>query len=577
MSQSIIICSLENYYKFVQKILGVTNSEPSSSCLFINGKIVSACSEEAFTRIKNDDSFPYNSIDWILKKNNIKNVKDIDHIAYAWSKGLEPNLLESLLKRYNYEIKKNDKNKSIFLERLHVETIKDLEKQKEFKDWIKKNNLEDKVIFLYHHEAHALSSILVSGLTKGICITADARGDYESLVIWQFDLKKKEYLRKLLSIPTNDSLGFFYGRITGLLGFTPNRHEGKITGLAAYGRASKTIKLMNKMIHYKNGTVRANNGSYYRPFFSNYSKEIINEIKKYKPEDVAAGAQKHLENVIMKLLKKTTKNIKKYNLCLAGGVFANVRLNQKLKELKSVNKVFIQPQMNDGGLCVGAAAAVAFNNKNKILPMVSAKLGYQNDQSVIKFLIKKYKLKKITQDPIKFIIESLKNNLVLGVVRGAMEFGPRALLNRSIVYKTSDVTCNNWLNKRLSRTDFMPFAPFTIPSLAKKSFYNFDNKDKTLHFMTSTIKCKKIFKNKSPAVYHVDGTARPQIIFKNQDPFFYELIEQWHKETGELSLINTSFNIHEQPIIRTYQEGIFQLNKGVIDILMLENNIYKKN
>jgi len=413
----------------------------------------------------------------------------------------------------------------------------------------------------------------MSNFKNGYCITADARGDYESFVIWYFDLSKVNYLTKIFSVPTNDSLGYFYGRITGLSGFVPNRHEGKITGLAAHGNPKKYHKLMKKMISIKNRTIIANNGFYYRPFFSNYSKKLKNEVKKIKIEDLAASAQQHLESIVIKLIKMKIKN-KKFNICLSGGVFANVKLNQKIKELSNVKNLFIQPQMNDGGLCVGAAAGVQFEKERKIIPIKNYYLGFENEKNNINFLKKKFKLTEVKGNLITNMIKFLKKNFVLGVVRGKMEFGPRALLNRSIIYKTSDVSCNDWLNKRLNRTEFMPFAPFTIPELAKKSFKDFNSNDKTLWHMTSTINCTNIFKRKSPAVCHVDNTARPQIIFKKDNALFYNLINKWYKETGELSLINTSFNIHEEPIIRTYEDGIKELLKGVIDIILLETRLF---
>lgn len=560
-------------------ILGISNSLNSSACLFKNGKLLMACSEEHFSRKKNDDAFPEKSINYILKKNNIKNFNQIDQIAYSWSKGCDDLASKNLIKRYKQELVYNKKNIDIFLNRIRVEKKRDNLKKQEFLNWAYEKKVFDKVKLYYHHEGHALSSILMSNFTSGYCITADARGDFESLAIWYFNLKRKKYLEKIFSVPTNDSLGYFYGRITGLVGFRPNRHEGKITGLAANGNSKKCIKLMMKMINIKNGTIIANNGPYFRPYFTNYSKKLIKEIKKFKKADLAAAAQKHLETIILKLIKLKIKS-KKFNLCFAGGVAANVKLNQKIKEYKKVKKLFIQPQMNDGGLCIGAAAAVSFENNIKIVPIKNYYLGFNNNENEINLIKKKFKLLEVKGDLISNMVKFLKKNYVLGVVRGKMEFGPRALLNRSIVYKTTDISCNNWLNKRLNRTEFMPFAPFTIPELAKKSFKKFNLNDQTLWYMTSTINCTNLFKKMSPAVCHVDNTARPQIIFKEQNPLFFNLMKKWNEQTGELSLINTSFNIHEEPIIRTYEDGAKELSKGVIDIILLENKLFvssKKN
>ena len=181
------------------------------------------------------------------------------------------------------------------------EEIEDARQESKFWEWVQDAldmNCDQKLSY-YHHEAHAFSAGLFPGFNECICLTADGRGDFESLTVWH--LKKKESkieLEKLHSVTSIDSLGFFYGRITGILGFKPCRHEGKITGLAAKGDPNKTLDLMRKMINIKNGRLEGNLGNYYRPFYTNYSASLIEEINKYKKADIAAGAQKHLEHAL---------------------------------------------------------------------------------------------------------------------------------------------------------------------------------------------------------------------------------------------------------------------------------------
>jgi len=542
------------------KVLGISNCQTSSACLFINGALKGAVSEERFTRKKLDQSFPIKSIEYLLKRFKINSLSKIDYIAYSWSKGLQKDTSIEIIKRINLENKNNKKNLSILKKRIIIEKKTDKIKRLEFDKWINKNNLKKKLVTFYHHEAHALSATLLSRFKKSICITADARGDYESTVIWDFDRNRKEPLKKIKLFISNDSLGFFYARITGLLGFKPNRHEGKITGLAAFGSHKKTIKIMKKMIDFKNKKLIANNGLFFKPYFKPYSKKLLKIIQNYKKEDIASGAQKHLENIVFKILKNYISK-KKYNLCLAGGVFSNVKLNGELKKIKNVNKVFVQPQMNDGGLCLGAAAGCLHKLGYKINSMSTCSLGFKNNQKKIDFLIKKHNLIELKGNKFKILIENLKKNKVIGLIDGNMEFGPRALMNRSIILKTSDVSCNKWLNNRLNRTEFMPFAPVTTDKLAKFSFKNLNKYDDTHKFMTSTISVTQKFKLSSPAVCHIDGTARPQILTKEDNNFFYKLINKWYKATGELSLINTSFNSHEEPIVCTYEDGIKELKK----------------
>ena len=157
-----------------------------------------------------------------------------------------------------------------------------------------------------------------------------------------------------------------------------------------------------------------------------------------------------------------------------------------------------------------------------------------------------------------------------------MEFGPRALCNSSIIYKTSDKTVNDWLNKRMSRTEFMPFAPVMTVEQAKKSFYNFSENDLTLKYMTSTMNANNDFVKRCPAVSHIDHTARPQIVKKNEDSFLWNLLTQWEQKTGEYSLINTSFNAHEEPIVNTYKHAIDALKNNIVDILLINDTFILK-
>ena len=552
-------------------VLGICNDETASACLFKNGTLLSAVSEERFSRIKQDNSFPIKSINFVLKNANIA-LKDIKYISYSWFKGIDSNLLLNYLNRYD-ELSNNSVSKRIFKERILWELERDRIKRKEFDNWVsKKIDLEKAKVFdFYHHEAHASSASLLSPFNEGVVLTSDARGDFESLTISKFNRKNKNPLKKIFSSTSIDSLGFFYGRITGLLGFKPMKHEGKITGLAAYGDPKVAIGLIKKMIDFKSGVIKANLGKYYKPFFNPYSKELKKEINSFKKQDIAAATQKHTEDCLVKLLTYHLKlhKIKKTNLMLAGGLFANVKINQVLKELKMIKDVYVQPQMSDGGLCLGAAALTNQKLNIETQYMSTAALGPRTEfQKIDENIYEKLVINRNIQ---KKICLDLKNSKVIGIIRGRMEFGPRALCNRSIIYKTSDVTINKWLNKRLSRTEFMPFAPVIREEIAKKKLLKFKSKDQTLKYMTSTINCTKEFQKKCPAVTHIDFTARPQVISKKENIFMWNLLKDWEKISGEFSLVNTSFNSHEEPIICNCEEALSALEKRIIDVLYIEN------
>ena len=558
--------------------LGICNDNTASACLFIDGSLVSAISEERLTRKKYDKSFPIKSINYILKENNIK-LNRINNIAYSWSKDFNPDLTEKYKKRFAYLKKRSQKELKIFSDRYKYDFLRDKKNKNQFSLWCKKSLTKKQlknVNIYYHHEAHAASACLLSNFNKGLVLTADGRGDFEALTLSFFNRYQSKPLKKIYSSTSSDSLGYFYGRITGLLGFKPMEHEGKITGLAAHGKHNKAMPLMKKMVNVIKGDLIASLGEFYKPFFKPYSRVLRKEISKFSPADVASAAQKHLEECCCKILVFYLKKfkLKSTNLMLAGGIFANVKVNYTLKSLKYIKKVFVQPQMNDGGLCIGAAALCLHKKKIRVKPLKDVFLGPSAD--IKKVIILKKKFKKIQIKKYNHIFDQmcndLSNNKVLGLIRGKMEFGPRALGNRSIIYKTSDKSINDWLNKRMKRTEFMPFAPIIRNENAKIAFKDYRQNDPTFYFMTSTIKCKKIFIDKCPAVTHVDNTARPQVVYKKKDFFLWNLLNKWEKKSGELSLVNTSFNSHGEPIICSEKEAIIALKNKMIDVLYLDKH-----
>ena len=561
------------------KILGIANAETASAVLFDDGKLVAAASEERFTRKKMDESYPHNSITYVLQEGGVTK-KDIDVVSYSWSKGFPEDALSSQLDRI---LRLEAKQKDIFFERLKAEQARDFPKRDEFWKTISNDpEFENAVIEdFYHHEAHALSACMMSPYDECAVLTCDGRGDYESLTFSHFN-KNSNTLTKLYSSNSIDSLGFFYGRITGLLGYTPCRHEGKITGLAAHGNPLTAKSLMEKMIKYENGHICSNMGDFYRPFYSNYSDALVKQIARYSKEDIAAAAQQHIEELLAAFVSDQYEKNELTNLplCLAGGVFGNVKVNAKLRDLECVSGLFVQPQMGDGGLAIGAACGSMRQHGKIPAPCETMALG-PNGGCIDNLIAEKhssgFNFEKLSDEKLQdAIVSQLMNNKVIGLVRGRMEFGPRALCNRSIIFKTSDTSCNDWLNKRMSRTEFMPFAPFLTTENAVEHITPFNASDQSLWFMTATVNVSDEFKKKCPAVTHVDGTARPQVVSKARDAWLHSLLKKWEAESGEYALINTSFNRHEEPIVRTYNEAFTNLENGVVDVLVLDEYLISK-
>lgn len=557
-------------------VLGICNDETASACLMVDGELVGAVSEERFTREKMDKAFPVRSIDEVLAAGGLRSVRDVDVVAYSWFKGMDPQILPVLADRILLEQRENPDGLELLLERIRWEVSQTRPNRDAFDAWAVAQGVADRVVDFYHHEGHALSAALLAPFDEGLVVTADGRGDFESASVWDFDRRRRPALVRRLSVPSNDSLGYFYGRITGLLGFRPHRHEGKVTGLAAHGDPSAAIDLMRAMIDLEGGTIRARNGPLFRPFFAPYAPELVDRIAAHRREDIAAAAQVHLEDVVARLVAAHLPEGREVDVALAGGVFANVRVNQVVKELPGVRRVFVQPHMSDGGLCLGAAAGATHARGVEVRPMRTARLGPTSppaDVALTEFSV------RVLDDAelVAAVVDVLADSRVVGTVRGRMEFGPRALCSRSILYRTTDPTVNDWLNERLHRTEFMPFAPVTTRELAPRCFLDLDLDDPTLPFMTATVRCTDEFAAACPAVRHVDGTARPQVVGVDDDPLLHALITAWHARTGELALINTSFNMHEEPIIHTAARGLDALRAGTIDALLLDDRIVERH
>jgi len=563
-------------------ILGLHNDEDSGVCLLKNGKIIDVINEERLTRKKLQSGFPSKSLRYVLKKNKLK-IKNIDYFAYGWH-GRQQNYHSYFEKLLNRILKSNLKDKKVYkliFERLRVEFGRDNITYNKFLSAAKKYKIPiEKTFFFDHHNSHAWSAFACSPFKKALVFTMDARGDLKSASVSIADEKKG--LKEITNNLSFDSLGFLYGQITHYIGFKPHRHEGKITGLAAYGNPKKTKHIFEKLIRWDGKKIISNLG-YYRPFFTNINPDLIKDLKKYSKEDIAAGLQYHCEQIVVKFIKYWIKKINKKNynyICLAGGLFANVKINQKIKEIKNVKNIFVFPHMGDGGLTIGAASNLYFKlfKKSKIkLKNVNFGPSY-NDREIMKSL-NKFKRKiyfKKYKNIANIVVDKLVEEKVVGFFQGRMEFGPRALGSRSILFHTKDKSVNDWLNTRLKRTEFMPFAPVTTEKLASSCFEEWNKFDLCSPFMTSTFKCKNNFINENPAVVHIDGTARPQVIKSSFNKIYYKVVNDYCRITGEKSLINTSFNQHEEPIVCTPEDAIRSLLLNNVDCLAVGNYLVIK-
>ena len=557
------------------RIIGIGFLSESSVALLENGKIKYAISQERLNRIKNWWGNPIETIKFVLKETGYK-LKDIDYFAThgltAYTKDI-PNI-SYFRKKINIVKKSTLKNK------IKNRQIKYLKMR--FAHEIKANkrvfkNIEDlrknfKNLHVYdHHDSHAASAYYYSGWKNCYVLTIDGWGDNASSKFYYAENGK---LKNLTRSDTIDSLGYFYGSITKLLGFKPHRHEGKILGLAAFGNYKKAYKVISKMISYNRST-KSFSGNFEKGYFiSKFENPNLKFLKKrFVREDIAAAAQKRIEEVIIKFIKDNVP--RKSKIALAGGVFSNVKINQKISELENIKDIFIFPNMGDGGLSVGAAS-LCYNQKSKfkLQKLNNVYLGPKFKSNEILKKIKKYKLNYLKlKRPQKFIATKLHQGNVIACFHGRMEFGPRALGNRSILVKSTDASVNDWLNKKLNRTEFMPFAPITLESHAKKMYYDINKKKNAMKFMTITCDCKPDAIKFSPAAVHIDKTARPQIVNSKTNKKIYEILIEYFKISKIPTLINTSFNVHEEPIVCEPDDAMRAFLKSGLDYLYIEDYI----
>jgi|APSaa5957512535_1039671.scaffolds.fasta_scaffold18324_2 carbamoyltransferase len=549
-------------------ILGVSFLADTGAVLLKDGVLLEAVNEERFNRNKLTQDSPRMAVKYLLEKYKLR-MDDIDCVATHGA--LDPSqmhLNQFLIKEkeiISSEIS-NQKEQLISLWSRYarekyvrnVRTKNHLASLREFRDELK---------IYKHHHCHAASAAYMSGFDECHVLTMDGWGEDGSATWNEF---KAFDLVVLDRTPTFSSLGYFYGAITKFLGFTPHKDEGKTLGMSAYGDSQLLYPIFSKMIKY-NSKKKTFDGLYeegiYVADFDNPNLSRV--LEGYKKEDIAAAAQKILEDVVVDFLNDRMD--KPGNLAVAGGIFANILLNKKIIESTPVKSIYIFPHMGDGGLSHGAAMLCHREVSSK--PFVPPKTMYLgsgfSDEEIEEELIKCGVSYEAPQDVEEEVATLLVDRNVVAVVSGRMEYGPRALGGRSVLVHPNDRKLANWVNKQLQRPDFMPFGPVTLAEEASKYYLDIERYYPNTSFMTIGVMCTDFMKEHCEGCVHVDGTARPQLISMDQNPAYYKILKQFFKKTGIATLINTSFNIHEEPIVCTPEDAIRSIKSTNIQYLMI--------
>ena len=554
-------------------ILGVAFLSDASACVLRDGHVVAAVSEERLNRVKQWNGVPHKAIAEVLKISGLT-LADIDVIA---THGAAPRVQD----RAPFEAKAALIDSSELDAETRARQLATLWGRYEHEcnvlgtrtpAYLKEITALGRPVKTYgHHECHASTAYFATEWPDAAILTADGWGEDASHTLSHAAGLKIE---RLAHSHTFDSLGYFYGSITKALGFIPHRHEGKVLGLAALCEEPESYATLREMVDADldgNHFVGRMEAGLYAPRYENEALEAF--VSGFPREDVAAAAQRVLEEVVCAHVGNLGDTARR--LGVAGGIFANVKLNQRLAELPNVDEVRVFPNMGDGGLSVGAAwLAYAELTAKRPEPFQTCYLGpAPDDASIVAALTDaglSYRRSDRVQDEIGGYLAEGK---VVARCTGAMEFGPRALGHRSILYHAREPDVNRWLNDRLNRSEFMPFAPATLEEEAERYYMNLDPIRQSAQFMTATCDCTELMKSEAPAAIHVDGTARPQLVSRERTPDFHAILTAYRARTGQSTVINTSFNMHEEPIVCTAEDAVRAFVSGGLDVLALGDYI----
>jgi carbamoyltransferase len=572
------------------RIIGVGDHVSCGSALVEDGKVVAAITDERLLREKMVFGVPRESIKEILRMEGLE-PSDIDGIAVAT---INQHLIDGYVdfkdgwfglkrgkfKQALFEVASNIsklRRKIPLLEKIYYGLRKKaFRERREGLERIFRDELgfDCPVHFLDHHFCHITSAYYTSGFKDATVFSIDGGGDAKSCKVYDVE---NGIFKELCSISSFDSLGTFYSYITQTCGYKAGRHEGKITGLAAYGRPEYIPQLKN---------ILAFRGGEFVNVANVFFLSALRELQRVLPEDfshknLAASIQDYSEELVTRLVKYWVNSTGNRDVALAGGVCANVKINQRVHELPEVERLFIHPGMSDEGLPVGAALGMYYRMSEteydpEFPTMPNVYLGPEYSDEEIKDELDKQHVEASYHENIEHeVARLLADNAIVARFNGKMEYGPRALCNRTILYQPTDPTVHYWLNESLDRTEFMPFAPVVLTDYADKCFIGMKGAENTARFMTITFDCTEWMAEHCKGVVHIDNTARPQMVGKDDNPGMYKILNYYNEITGLPVLINTSFNMHEEPIVCSPYDAIRAFKLGHLDYLAIGNWLAK--
>jgi carbamoyltransferase len=439
--------------------------------------------------------------------------------------------------------------------------------------------------FIPHHLSHAASAFLVSPFEEAVILTADGVGEWATM---SYGIGRGSEIKIAKEIRYPDSLGLLYTAVTTYLGFEALEGEGKVMGLAGYGKPVFLDQFKKIVTLYPDGSFRLdqrffgfNEGSrmYRKKFIALFGKERKNgEAVQQRHCDIAASIQKFLEDALINALRKIHKEFGIARLCLGGGVFLNCVANGRILEETPFSEVFIQPAAGDSGGALGAASYIynTFLGNARNYTMADAYLGPEFSDSHIERILLQQNLefKELAGDSLmRYVAEKIFQNRIVGWFQGKMEFGPRALGNRSILANPCNPGMKDMLNAKVkNREPFRPYAPAVLEERVSDYF----EAKQFSPFMLLAAKVREDKKEMIPAVTHIDGTARVQIVNKTTNPKFWSLLRAFEGISGVPMVINTSFNLRGEPIVCSPAHALDDFLRSEMDVLVMGNFVLEK-
>ena len=534
----------------------------AACCLLQNGKLTAAAEEERFTRIKHDPAFPVNAFRFCLDAARIT-ITDVDCVAW-------------------YELPVRKLSRQIWSgSRLQAE-LPWLDSGRVHRDIRETLGFEGPIHTFPHHESHAASAFFCSGFEEAALLTVDGVGEWATTA---FGRAYGSAVDLFEEVEFPNSLGLLYSTITAYLGFGVNSGEYKVMGLAPYGKP-RFADALRLVVHNEPGGQYRLDPRYFdflrgNCMFSGAMAELLggpprpaeSEITQFH-KDVASSLQCVLEEILLDKVAWLHSQAPSENLCTAGGVALNCVANGRILREGPFRRLFVQPSAGDAGGCIGAAwlaHCLLTGSRPQPEPLRSACLGPAFSSDEISALLQSLGLDGVDfrgrePDLFEAIVDRLSSGKAVGFFHGRMEFGPRALGARSILADPRDPNMRDRLNRLVKKREaFRPFAPSVLAGEARAHF----QLDHPSPFMLET--CQVASPLDLPAITHVDGSARPQTVDPDYSPRFAGLISAFHRRTGCPVLVNTSFNVRDEPIVNTPLDALRCLVHSGIDSLALED------